>query len=186
MAYERGRQSRQTSTFMLPNDVQAFDDLLGPQIKGLACWTTETLTPEGPVATHRSLSKALGDHSQAFLRLTEDDIPTGPRLQYLPTDMADGSWSGPRVDPETIDAFIRAGRLAYLWFPDDEPDAIRTNFINLVKVAWRALHGVTTAHLVRADGKPARSTRIGPAAKQWVLEHPGQQLTAWNTPLRLR
>jgi hypothetical protein len=186
MAFERGRQSRQTSTFMLATDVRAFDEALGPRIDGLAGWTTETLKPGGPVAVHQSLSEALTEDVQAFLRLTEDNVPTGPRLQYLPTKMAGGSWAGPRVDPETPDAFISAGRLAYLWFPDAEPDPVRSGFVDLVKVAWGALHAVTMAHLVRSDGKLARSTRIGWAAKEWALEHPDQQLVAWNMHMRLR
>ena len=135
---------------------------------------------------HRSLGEALTENVQAFLRLTDDGILTGPGLQYLSTNMAGGSWTGPRVDPETPDAFICAGRLAYLWRPDDESDAVRTEFVELVQVAWRALHAVTAARLVRLDGKLARSTRIGSAAKKWVMEHPSQQLVAWGTHIRLR
>ncbi|WIM99810.1 hypothetical protein ACTOB_003475 [Actinoplanes oblitus] len=186
MAYERGRQSRQTSTFMLPADVQAFDEVLGPHIRGIACWTTDTPELEGSVIMHRSLSEALIEGTQAFLWLTEDGTPMGPRLQYLPTDMVGGSWAGPSVDPETPNAFIRAGRLAYLWFPDDEPNPVRAGFVELAKVAWAALHAVTAVHLVQSDGKLARSTRIGSAAREWVKEHPSQQLVAWNTYMRLR
>ncbi|MEU8820452.1 hypothetical protein [Actinoplanes sp. NPDC048796] len=187
MAYERGRQSRQTSTFMLAADVRAFDDVLSPYISGgIGCWTTGFHKSEGPVVVHSSLGEALTGDIQAFLRLTEEGTPTGPGLQYLPTNMAGGSWAGPRVDPETPNAFIRAGRLAYLWFPDREPDAVQTGFAEMVEVAWRALHAVTAAHLVRSDGSPARSTRIGSAAREWAMKHPSQQLVAWNTHLRLR
>ena len=98
MPYEPGRRSRQTSTFMLDADVRAFDEMLAPGIAGMACWTTETLEAAGSVATHRSLSEALIGDGQAFLRLTEDGVVTGPWLQFLPTDIVGGSWSGPRVD----------------------------------------------------------------------------------------
>jgi len=161
-------------------DVRAFDRVLAPGIAGLACWTTDTTEPVG------SLGEALAGGGQAFLRLVEDESVTGPWLQYLHTDIAGGSWSGPRVDPETPDAFIRAGRLASLWFPDEEPGPVRARFNDLVKAAWKALHSVSTAHLVHVDGRPARSTRIGAATEQWVMDHPRQQLVAWNSYLRLR
>jgi hypothetical protein len=138
------------------------------------------------VATYRSLSEALTDDGQAFLRIVEDGIVTGPRLQYLPIDIVGRSWSGPRVDPNTPDAVIRAGRLAYLWFPDGEPDRTRDRFTDLVKVVWKALHSVTAAHLVQANGKPSRSTRIGVETEKWAVEHPGQRLVAWNDSMRLQ
>jgi hypothetical protein len=56
----------------------------------------------------------------------------------------------------------------------------------LVKITWKALHSVTAAHLVQANGKPSRSTRIGVATEKWVVDHPGQRLVAWNNYLRLR
>ncbi|MBU2666788.1 hypothetical protein KOI35_25080 [Actinoplanes bogorensis] len=146
MPYERGRQSRQTSTFMLAADVRAFDEMLAPNIDGLACWSTDSRRSDRSVTIHESLGDALTGEAQAFLRLTEEKVPTGPQVQYLPTEVVGGSWTGPRVDPETPDAFICAGRLAFLWFPDEAPDPIRTRFADLVKVVWRALHAVTAAH----------------------------------------
>jgi hypothetical protein len=186
MPYERGRQSRQTSTFMLDADVRAFDEILVPGISGIACWTIDSLKPEAVVTIHRSLREALTDDGQAFLRLTEDGVVIGPRLQYISTDMVAASWSGPRVSQDTPDAFIRAGRLSYLWFPGRELDPIRARFSDLVAIAWKALHAVTAAHLLQIDGKPARSARIGFATKRWVVNHPGQQLVASSTCLRLQ
>jgi hypothetical protein len=171
---------------MLDADVRAFDEMLVPGISGIARWTTDSLKPEAVVTIHRSLREALTDDGQAFLRLTEDEVVMGPRLQYLPTDMVAASWSGPRVSQDAPDTFIRAGRLSYLWFPDKELDPIGARFSALVKVAWKALHAVTAAHLVQIDGKPARSARIGFATKRWVVNHPGQQLAASNRYLRLQ
>ncbi|MEV8518090.1 hypothetical protein [Dactylosporangium sp. NPDC051484] len=59
MPYERGRRSRQTSTFMLDPDVRAFDEVLATSIDGIACWTAESGEGEGSLTIHWSLGEAL-------------------------------------------------------------------------------------------------------------------------------
>jgi len=187
MAYERGRLSRQTSTFMLGPDVRAFDELLAPSIDGLACWAGERRGPGGSPVVHQSLGEALQARSvQAFLRPDDDAGGGGPEIQYLATEIVGDSWTGPRVDPETPDAFIRAGRLAYMWVPQDESDVVRARFADLVRLTWKALNSVTTAHLVQSNGRPARSTRIGSGAKQWAVQHPDQRLVSWGAYVQVR
>jgi hypothetical protein len=172
---------------MLDPDVRVFDELLAPSIDGLACWTTETDKHNVLPTAHRSLGEALqADGSQAILRLEDGTGGTGLGIQYLATEIVGDSWTGPRVDPETPDAFIRAGRLAYLWFPENESDGVKARFVNLEQLTWRALNSVTAAHLVQSNGKPARSIRIGSGAKQWAMEHPRQRLVSWGAFMKLR
>ena len=187
MPYELGRRSRQTSTFMLDPDVRVFDEVLAPRIDGIARWTTEPGEHEGSLMIHRSLGEALESSGiQAFLQLEGEAAAADTRIQYLATDVVGDSWTGPRVHPETPDAFIRAGRLAYVWFPEEEPVPVRARFSDLERLTWKALNSVTTAHLIQPNGKPARSTRIGLETKKWVVEHPSQQLVSWGTYMRLR
>ena len=134
MPYERGRRSRQTSTFMLDADVRVFDEVLAPSINGIASWTTETREPRGSLAIHRSLDEALeASGIQAFLRL-EGEVPTtGPSIQYLATNVVGDSWTGPRVRPETPMPSSGPADSLTSGFPDEEPDAIKAHFSDLAR-----------------------------------------------------
>jgi hypothetical protein len=117
---------------MLDPDVRAFDELLAPSIDGLACSTAETSKHEVSRMVHRSLGEALQAHGvQVFLRLE---------------DGAGG------VGPETPDAFIRAGRLAYMWVPENESDVVRARFPDAMKERGPA---------------PCRVPRLGHGRSRW-------------------
>jgi hypothetical protein len=165
-------------TFMLPKDVTAFCAVMAPQIAGFAQW--ETHERDIGVVQHDSLQTAIRHNGvQAFLRLLGRDGGTaGPPIQYLDTMVwtvdddiltATGGRFRPREGrPEEM----MPGRLAFKWFPDDEPECVRRDFAVLGGMAWKALQAVTSPHLDTLTGKPARRYRIGPAAKAWALARP--------------
>jgi hypothetical protein len=172
---------------MLAADVQRFDDLLAEEAEGLGLWRRD----RGVDYSDR-LADALaaGGGTQAFLHpLDPDGSPCGPMMQFLigrvrvvhidRQYLPDG-----RVTPVSIDReALHAGWLAYTWTPAEEPPPIQAAFPELARRAFRCLHAVTRPHLALAlSGKPVRSYRIGPAAKQWVREDPARGLcdsTRW-------
>jgi hypothetical protein len=78
------------------------------------------------------------------------------------------------------------GRLAFKWFPEDEADCVRRDFVVLAGVAWKASQAVTSPHVETAAGKPLRRYRVGAAAKAWVLDRPGLLLHDYALRLRIR
>ncbi|WP_433342716.1 hypothetical protein [Micromonospora sp. CA-111912] len=190
--FEPGSRSRQTSTFMLPEDVSAFSDAVASSIGGLAQWATHDR--ESGVVLHESLSSATRHgYIQAFLRLLgRDGGVVGPAIQYLhtrvwTTDAGVLEATGGRYRPVgTQPEEMQPGRLAFKWFPEAEADRVQRDFVELVGLAWKALNGVTSPHLVTAAGKPVRNWRIGPAAKAWVRRDPGRVLHDGALRLRLR
>jgi hypothetical protein len=76
------------------------------------------------------------------------------------------------------------GRLAFKWFPDDEADCVRRDFVVLAGVAWKALQADTSPHVETAAGSPLRRYRLGAAAKAWALDRLG--LLLHDSALRLR
>jgi hypothetical protein len=176
--FEPGSRSRQTATFMLPADVDAFSEAPAPSIEGLAQW--ETHDRDAGIVLHDSLPTAMRhDGVQAFLRLLGRDGGTvGAIIQYLHTSVwtrdADvlaatgGRYRPVGVQPEEM----TPGRLAFKWFPDDEADCVRMDFAELAALAWKALNRVTSPHLMTAASKPVRNWRIGPAAKAWARRDP--------------
>lgn len=79
--FEPGSRSKQTSTFMLPEDVAAFDEALAPAIHGLAQWEARDHRTRA-ITLHYSLADAMGHNpTQAFLRLLGRDGGTvGPLI----------------------------------------------------------------------------------------------------------
>lgn len=191
--FETGSRTRQVATFMLPADVAAFSRAVAGPIAGFAAWQTHRHT-EKPVV-HESLAAAMEhDGSQAFLRLLDPGGATaGPIIQYLQGTVAatDTTALGSpalrlyRPGPGQPE-HIEPGRLAFKWFPENEPEWVRRDFALLAGAAWAALLKVTAPHVTRADGRPVRRFRIGPAAKAWVLADPGRVIRADALPLRVR
>jgi hypothetical protein len=176
--HETGSRSQQVATFMLADDVMAFDAALAPSITGLARWQTHrhpaTVTP------HDSLTAALQhDGVQAFLRLLDDGGgATGPIIQYLQTMVSvrdDTVHAGGRryrplgAQPEEM----QPGRIAFKWFPGDEPESVRRDFALLTDIIWKALRTVSAPHLANDVGRTLRRYRIGPAAEQWARNRSG-------------
>lgn len=186
MAFEPGSRSRQTSTFMLAADVDAFSLALAPAIAGIAHWRTEFRGGKPGALAYGSLSEALvGDSVQAFLQLKGDGWGTvGPEIQYLPTSFAADPF-GPYVPADSPKAVMRSGRLAFKWRPAEEPATLQARFEELAGIAWHALYTVAKPHLVSLSGRPVRRTRIGAEAKKWAIEHPSQRLSDWGTILRV-
>lgn len=173
--FEPGSRSKEISTFMLPDDEAAFDEVLTPAIRELGQWVTEdqrarTITP------HNSLPDAMRhDSMQAFLHLFGRDGGTvGPLIQYLRTGVVttdesvlaatDGRYRATAERPETMSP----GRLAFRWYPLEEADCIQRDFPALASAAWKALCSVTSPHIETAAGQPVRRYRIGAAAKAWL------------------
>jgi hypothetical protein len=194
--FEPGSRSKQTSTFMLPEDEATFDQALSPAIAGLATWQihdhrTRTITlhdslPEAMRHTHNGV--------QAFLRLLGRDGGTaGPIIQYLrgvvvTADEAVLAATGGRfrATPERPEE-LSPGRLAFKWFPEGEADCVRRDFPVLASLAWKALQAVTSPHVeIAATGKLARRYRIGPAAEAWVLSRPDLPLHDCALQLKIR
>ncbi|MCX4472936.1 hypothetical protein OOK41_21920 [Micromonospora sp. NBC_01655] len=177
---------------MLPADVDAFSDAVAPSIGGLAQWATHDR--ESGVVLHDSLSSAVRQAGvQAFLHLLgRDGGVVGPAIQYLHTRVwtteaevleATGGRYRPVTDrPEEM----QPGRLAFKWFPAAEADSVHRDFVELVGLAWKALNGVTSPHLVTAAGKPVRNWRIGPAAKAWARRDPGRVMRDGALHLQLK
>jgi hypothetical protein len=190
---EPGSRSKQTSTFMLPEDEAAFDKALAPAIRSLAQWETHDRWT-GTVMLHGSLPNAMRhDRTQAFVRLLGRDGDTvGPVIQYLRTVVvttdetvlaaAGGPFRATAGQPESMSP----GRLAFKWFPQYETDGVRRDFPGLASLAWKALEAVTSPHVETAAGKPARRYRIGPAAEAWALNCPNLLLHDGALQLQIR
>ncbi len=140
---------------MLPADVAAFSEVIAPSIAGLAQW--ETHDRKIGIVPHESLPSAMQhDGVQAFLRLLGRDGGTvGPLIQYLHTSV----WT---TDDEVLAATggryrpaygqpeeMTPGRLAFKWFPDDEADCVRRDFVELA--------GCSAPGLMETS-KPGRNT----------------------------
>jgi hypothetical protein len=189
---EPGSRSKQTSIFMLPADEAAFDEALAPAIHGLARWQTHgrrtrTITP------HDSLPDAMRhNHTQAFLRLLGRGGGTGgPIILYLRTivvtadeDVLAATCGRIRATADELDA-MSPGRLAFMWFPEDETDCVRRDFAVLTALAWKAVQAVTSPHVATATGEPARRYRIGSAAEAWALSRSGPPLHDGTLQLKI-
>ena len=181
MPNERGSKSKQTSTFMLPEDVAAFGRSLAKDIDGWAVWVSEPPRGGEPTA-HLLLEDALaaGAGARAKLRLLQPDGTTISPSIYFDTSpisrtdgrevLADGR-NVRVVDRETM----HAGWLAYVWTPGEDSDEEWPRFNELANLAWRHLNKTTTADLAY-HGKPRPNVRIGPAAKRWFQEDPARGL----------
>jgi hypothetical protein len=178
MVGEPGSRSKETLLFMVAEDEAAFGESLAEELAGRALWMSDQAYG-GPEPTyHRLLRDALDaadHHIQAFLRVVDrDGVPTGPILQYL------ASWRWVQDGREAL----REGRLAYKWFPDEEPDEIASRFDELVRIAWRHLFACTHPHVADWHGRPMRRARIGRHAKAWVQADPtrllGDPRIAWG------
>ncbi|MEV6299567.1 hypothetical protein AB0M02_09200 [Actinoplanes sp. NPDC051861] len=176
--FEQGSRSKQVATFMLPADVAGFSDVVAEPIADLASWETHDRT--AGVVLHNSLEEALQHNGvQAFLRLLGRDGGTvGPLIQFLHTSVFTGdedllAATGGRYRPLGGEGEkMEPGRLAFKWFPEDQADCVRRDFVTLADLAWKALQKVTSPHVTTVDGKPLRRYRVGPAAKAWALKHP--------------
>jgi hypothetical protein len=178
---DAGKKSRSTATFMLAADVEAFGALLAPGIGGMAAWSGHAGTCRG-TAVVRVLA---ADGHQAFLRLADvQGGLRGPLIQYLHggVHVVDGREILPdgRHVPVTDRETLTAGRLAYAWFPADEPADVRERFPELARLAWGCLQKVTHPHVAAWNGKPIRSWRIGSHAKAWLREDPSRGIGGWG------
>jgi hypothetical protein len=191
--FEPGSRSKQTSTFMLPEDVAAFDKALAPAIHGLAQWEARDHRTQA-ITLHDSLPDAMAHNpTQAFLRLLGRDGGTvGPLIQYLSTTAvttdeavlaATGGRS--RASAERPEA-MSPGRLAFKWFPDDQAECVQRDFAVLTRLAWKAQQAVTSPHIETATGKLARRYRIGSAAESWALSRPNLLLHDFALHLKIR
>jgi len=157
---------------MLPKDEEVFGVSLAEAVDGRALWMDSPGLGKQP-GYHRLLSVALeaGQHVQAFLRVIDPEgVPTGPILQYLASRM----W---RYDNGA--EFLRQGRLAYKWFPAQEPDWVVERFTALISLAWRHLLACTHPHVADLEDRPVRHARIGTHAKAWVRAAPNHWLSEW-------
>jgi hypothetical protein len=169
---EPGSRSKQTILFMVPGDEDVFGTGLAAALEGRALWMDSPGWGEQPGA-HRLLRDALdaGQHVQAFLRVTDDDgVPTGPGVQYLTSRV----WRY-----ETGVEFLRDGRLAFKWFPGQEPDWLVERFDALIRLAWQHLVACTHPHVTDVEGRPVRRARIGSHAKAWLGAEPNRWLGQW-------
>jgi hypothetical protein len=191
--FEPGSRSKQTSTFMLPEDEAAFDTALAPAIRGLAQWQTHDHRTR-TIALHDSLPEAMRhNRTQAFLRLLgRDGATVGPIIQYLntivkTTDETVLAATGGRFrvtadEPEEMEP----GRLAFQWFPQEQADCVQRDFAVLAGLAWKALQAVTSPHVETATGKLGRSYRVGLTAEAWVLSRSGLLLHDCALQLKIR
>jgi len=153
------RKSSQFSVHMVRDDEVALDGAIDCRSFG-ALW--ESSGPGRWTPTyHESMLDALdaGGGVQAFLRLVGPDGPSGPIVQYL------SGWRGDLSE-------LRAGRVAYLWFPADTDPSEGAAFQSLADGFFRAIRTVTKPHVVTHEGKPVRGYRIGVHAIRWYMEHP--------------
>jgi hypothetical protein len=178
---DAGKKSRSTETFLVAADVEAFSALLAPKIEGMAAWSAPARTCRGA-----DLVQALAaDGVQAFLRLADGQGGLrGPLIQYLDGGVhaIDGREILPdgRHVPVTGRETLTPGRLAYAWFPADEPADIQERFPELARLAWGCLQQVTHPHVAAWNGKPTRSWRIGSYAKAWLREEPSRGIGGWG------
>ena len=191
--FERGSRSKQTATFMLPEDEAAFGTALAPAIAALARWETHDRQTR-VIMLHDGLPDAMRhDRTQVFLRLLGRDGGTvGPIIQYLATTVVttdeavlvavDGRFRATVDRPEAMSP----GRLAFKWFPEDQHDCVRRDFAILADLAWKALQAVTSPHVATAVGKPGRRYRIGSAAEEWALSRPNLLLHDSALHLKIR
>jgi hypothetical protein len=169
---EPGSRSKQTILFMVPGDEHVFGSSLAAALEGRALWMDSPGWGE-QAGAHRLLRDALdaGHHVQAFLRVTDDDgVPTGPGLQYLASRVG--------RDEHGVE-FLRDGRLAYKWFPGEEPDWLVERFNALIRLAWQHLGACTHPQVADMEGRPVRRARIGSHAKAWLGAEPHRWLGQW-------
>jgi hypothetical protein len=172
---DAGKTSRRTQTFLMAADVEAFSALLAPKMEGIAAWSV----PAGNCRGADLAQVLAADGTQAFLRLASgQDVPRGPLIQYLHggVRVIDGREILPdgRHVPVTGRETLFPGRLAYAWFPADQPAEVQQRFPELARLAWGCLQKVTHPHVAAWNGKPIRSWRIGGHAKAWLREDPGR------------
>jgi hypothetical protein len=172
MVGEPGSRSKQVQLFMVAEDEVAFGERLAEELAGRAQWEA-VYEDRGVHTLHWLLHDALDagyQHSQAFLVLVDrPGEPTGPIVQYLASQPW-GQWEG---DDREV---LRAGRLAYKWYPAEHPPEIASRFDELVRIAWRHLFARTHPHIADWQGRPMRSVRIGRHAKVWVQADPARLL----------
>jgi hypothetical protein len=160
---EPGRRSKHTMVFMVPTDEHDFGTRLVEDLGQQATWTAVLHhrveeKPHFPLLL-AALDVAAG-RGQAFLRLTDSDgNPIGPILEYTASAFR---WQDGRE-------LLVAGRLAYKWFPGQEPPQVVQRFEALVRTAWRQLNACSLPHVALLDGTPIPNARIGRHAKRWLL-----------------
>ena len=178
---DAGKKSRNTQTFLVTADVEAFSALLTPKIEGIAVWSTYGRSYWGT-----NLVQVLAaDGHQAHLRLADGQGGgCGPLIQYLNGGVhtVDGREILPdgRHVPVTGRETLTAGRLAYAWFPADAPAEVRANFPELARLAWGCLQQVTHPHVAAWNGTPIRGSRIGSHAKAGLREDPSRGIGGWG------
>jgi hypothetical protein len=153
--------------FMVAADEDVFDVGLAAVLGGQAVWIDSPGYGK-PARSHRRLRDALaaGGRVQAFLRLLDDGVPTGPMIQYLAPEV--------RVRDGWVQ--LRAGRLGFRWFPGQEPAWVAERFPALTRMVWRQLLGCTRPRVVDLWGRPVRRARIGVHAMAWLAGDPDRRL----------
>lgn len=155
------RRSSQFWVLMTRADEVALDDAIDCRSLG-AMW--ESNGPGLWTATHHeSMVEALdaGGGTLAVLRLMGPYGPTGPVAQYL---------SGRSL--ATAANELRAGHVAYRWFPASTEPSLGQLFQTLADALFAGARRVTKPHVVTHDGRPVRGYRIGEHASRWYLESP--------------
>jgi hypothetical protein len=153
--------------FMVAADEDVLDVSLVVALGEQAVWIDDPGYGQ-PARSHRRLHDALqaGGRVQAFLRLVDDGTSVGPIVQYL----------APRVWSHDGWQQLRAGRLAFKWFPDQEPAWIAERFQALTRVAWQQLLGCTRPRVADMWDQPMRRARIGVHAMAWLAADPNRRL----------
>ncbi|GIG04229.1 hypothetical protein Cco03nite_09290 [Catellatospora coxensis] len=190
-----GSRTKDTGTWLLPADENAFDRLLRERIE-LIAWRCSHPGPVGlhPTHMHPTLAEAMACGSvQAFLHL-----PFGAALPQTVT-LANGVRppAGPPTEAtvQLLRARIRnghdgrsfeAGRLAVRWYENEVSPETHRTLVGQTRQIWSALTAAT--RLVRVDGreKPLFGFRIGQAAEAMIRETGGQLAVSGVLRFRLR
>lgn len=166
------QKSSQIGLFMSADDDVALDHEIDAERLG-AVWESSVRYGTTP-SRFSSLTDALGagGGTQAFLRPVDWDATDRPAIQY---------WCG--RSSAVGEGHLRAGRVAYRWWPATTVPALGTAFQQLADEVVAAARRVTLPHVVDHDGRPVRRYRIGRDAAAWYLEDPwpGRELRDGST-----
>ncbi|MFG2004804.1 hypothetical protein ACGFNU_37215 [Spirillospora sp. NPDC048911] len=175
-----GSRTRSTDVWLLPSDEDLLDVQVARTLPG-AGWMCSHPGPVGlhQVHLHRSLSQAMEcGGRQAFIPL--------PACAALPDTVQLAEGIEPRsAEPQQaivqllrsdlyedeLGEHFRPGRLAVRWFEDEVGPDMHDLLTDQTRLIWQALRAATKpAAVVHDSGRRTRGMRIGPAAREMVID----------------
>jgi hypothetical protein len=175
-----GSRTKSTDVWLLPSDEQLLDAQVDRVLPG-AGWLCSHPGPVGlhQVHLHRSVAQAMEcGGTQAFIPLpARSALPDAVQL----TDGVEPRSAEPRqaivqllrsdLHEDELGEHFRAGRLAVRWFEDEVGPAVHELLTEQTRLLWQALRAATKpTAIVHESGRRTAGMRIGPAARELIIE----------------